>query len=379
MHPHLDDALNRWQEAGLLDGAQVAALRSFEADRNAEGASRLRWPAILAASMGALLVGAGVLLFVAAHWDEMAPGPRFATVLVLVASFHLLGAVGAERVPRLAPALHGVGTLALGAGIFLAGQIFNLQEHWPGGVLLWALGALAGWLLLRDWVQATLLALLAPFWLAGEWVEAADRAWRFSELVMRVLAAGLLGLAVTYLSARREPGDGLARKALAWVGGLALLPLAIFAAAAGTASHHGLRPVPDAGPLAPLGWVLALGLPLAAAWGLRRAGVWMNGVAALWILVLALGRLPGLAVYAWCALGAAGLVAWGLHEFRRERVNLGVAGFALTVLLFYFSDVMDKLDRSLGLMGLGVLFLAGGWALERLRRRLNARILGGAA
>jgi len=379
MHPHVDDALNRWQEAGLLDEAQAAALRRFEVDRHTEGASRLRWPAVLAAAMGALLVGAGVLLFVAAHWAEMAPGPRFATVLALVAAFHLLGAASAERVPRLAPALHGVGTLALGAGIFLAGQIFNLQEHWPGGVLLWALGALAGWLLLRDWVQAALLALLAPFWLAGEWVEAADKAWRFSDLIMRVLAAGLLGLAVTYLSARREAGDGLARKALAWVGGLALLPLAIFAAEAGTASHRVIRPVPGAGLLAPLGWVLALGLPLAAAWGLRRAGAWMNGVAALWILALAAGWLPSLGIYAWCALGAAGLVAWGLHEFRRERVNLGVAGFALTVLFFYFSDVMDKLDRSLGLMGLGILFLAGGWALERLRRRLNARILGGAA
>jgi hypothetical protein len=30
--------------------------------------------------------------------------------------------------------------------------------------------------------------------------------------------------------------------------------------------------------------------------------------------------------------------------------------------------------RSLGLIGLGVLFLAGGWALERMRRRLIARM-----
>lgn len=379
MHAPLDDALNRWQEAGLLDEAQVAALRRFEADRHAEGASRLRWPAVLAASMGALLVGAGVLLFVAAHWDQMAPGSRFATVIVLVTAFHLLGAASADRVPRLAPALHGVGTLALGAGIFLAGQIFNLQEHWPGGVLLWALGALAGWLLLRDWVQAALLALLAPFWIAGEWVEAAERAWHNPEVMARVLAAGLLGLAVAYLSARRDAGDGLVRKALAWVGGLALLPLAVFAAVAGSAPMRLFRPAQDTGFLGALGFALALGLPLAAAWGLRRGGAWMNAVAAFWILVLTVFRLHGLATYAWCALGAAGLVAWGLLERRRERVNLGVAGFALTVLFFYFSDVMDKLDRSLGLMGLGILFIAGGWALERLRRRLNARILGGVA
>jgi len=37
---------------------------------------------------------------------------------------------------------------------------------------------------------------------------------------------------------------------------------------------------------------------------------------------------------------------------------------------FYFSSLFDKLGRSLGLMGLGVLFLLGGWALEKMRRRL---------
>ena len=37
---------------------------------------------------------------------------------------------------------------------------------------------------------------------------------------------------------------------------------------------------------------------------------------------------------------------------------------------------MTKLGRSLGLIGLGVLFLAGGWALERMRRQiLEALIL----
>ena len=44
--------------------------------------------------------------------------------------------------------------------------------------------------------------------------------------------------------------------------------------------------------------------------------------------------------------------------------------FGITVLAFYFSTVMDKLGRSASLIGFGLLFLAGGWALERARRRL---------
>jgi hypothetical protein len=36
--------------------------------------------------------------------------------------------------------------------------------------------------------------------------------------------------------------------------------------------------------------------------------------------------------------------------------------------------VFDKLGRSASLIGLGVLFLLGGWLLERLRRQLVERI-----
>jgi hypothetical protein len=35
---------------------------------------------------------------------------------------------------------------------------------------------------------------------------------------------------------------------------------------------------------------------------------------------------------------------------------------------------MDKLDRALSLITLGLLFVLGGWLLEKTRRRLVARI-----
>jgi hypothetical protein len=124
-------------------------------------------------------------------------------------------------------------------------------------------------------------------------------------------------------------------------------------------------------------WAVALLAPLLVAVALdSRRAAW-NAAAIAWTLVLALcGNAPhtSLATYAWCAVGAAGLAAWGIRDGRAERVNLAVAGLAVTVLAFYFSSVMDKLGRSASLIGIGLLFLGGGWALERMRRRLLAHM-----
>ena len=68
------------------------------------------------------------------------------------------------------------------------------------------------------------------------------------------------------------------------------------------------------------------------------------------------------------------MLCWGMRRGSRALVNLGIVYFALAVGWFYFSNIFDKIGRSLGLIGLGVLFLAGGWGLELTRRGLLARM-----
>jgi uncharacterized membrane protein len=84
------------------------------------------------------------------------------------------------------------------------------------------------------------------------------------------------------------------------------------------------------------------------------------------------GASPNLLAYALVAGFAVFVCWWGVRLASRALVNLGIVGFAVAVVWFYFSDLMTKLGRSLGLIGLGVLFLAGGWALEKMRRRILA-------
>ena len=75
----------------------------------------------------------------------------------------------------LAMVLHTVGTVCLGAGIFLAFQIFHLEEHWPTGVLLWAIGAWGGLGNLSDWPQAACAGVDACPRLAQQRLDQDDR------------------------------------------------------------------------------------------------------------------------------------------------------------------------------------------------------------
>ncbi len=386
MADSLKKRLEQWVSAGVVDAGTASRIRTYEESQSS--GERLRWPVLLAVALGGLLLCAGVLLFVAAHWDELSPAWRFTLVMILVAVFPLAGALTEKRFSALSTTFYAIGTVCVGAGIFLTAQIFNLQEHWPSGILLWAIGALAGWLLLRHWMQAALLALLVPGWLVGEW-ELRTQGFAVSN---RLITEGLVLIAIAYFSARTSQEDSATRRALAWIGGLAVLPLSVWAFAEGR-GYWGWwqnRP-PVSSFLQVTGWAIAICGPLALAYILRKNAAWTNAVAAVWVLVIGTFRarngdtganLPifawnSLGPYFWAGVGALGMVAWGLLERRRERINLGVAGFALTVVIFYFSNVMDKFGRSASMIGLGVLFLFGGWALERTRRQLVARVAGG--
>ena len=148
--------LARWKAAGLLDRATADRIEAWEAGNAPAHSGRL---GKFAFAFGGLMLGAGVLLFVAANWDELSPWARFATLAGVVTILHVGGALVESRSAALAQTLHAVGTGALGGGIFLAAQAFNLAESWPSGFLLWAIGAAFALWFRRDWPQV--------LWVAG--------------------------------------------------------------------------------------------------------------------------------------------------------------------------------------------------------------------
>src|SRR3989454_3537969 len=278
----LEKRLERWVSAGVVDAGTAGRIRTFEESQSSS--ERLRWPVLLAVALGGVLLCAGVLLFVSAHWDELSPAWRFTLVLFLVAVFPIAGALTEARFFALSTTFYAIGTVCVGAGVFLTAQIFNLEEHWPTGILMWAIGALAGWVLLRHWTQAALLALLVPGWLVGEW-EVRTQGFAVSN---RLITEGLVLIAITYLGARTSQEDSATRRALAWIGGLAVLPLSVWAFADGreTWGWWWQNRAPVSSLFQITGWAIAICGPLALAFVLGRSMAWTNVIAAGWVLVI---------------------------------------------------------------------------------------------
>ena len=404
--PDIEALLNRWQSAGVLDAETARRIRAHEAQHDSalsetsaahrETPTGLRWQGATALILGAILLACGVVLFVSAHWEELGPTARLLLVFLMLAVFHLAGGIMRSNSPALSSALHAVGTVSAGAAIALVGQIFNMQEHWPAAVLLWAIAALFGWMLLRDQAQQTLALLLVPAWILCELGDRMSDYIGSDAYLGRMLFVGSVLYVTFFLNSRRRPDRRPDQRAdqrvvrgilfavgaiglvvgivlmlqnwkspssaqifipfgirvWAWIA-IAVVPLIV----AAFHGHKGLIPI-----------AAAVAFSLALPWCYRTSTQTFfmgKGRTATYTFTQ-----PNLAAHALVAAFALFLCLWGVRTVSRALVNLGIVGFAVAVVWFYFSDIFSKVGRSLGLIGLGLLFLAGGWALERTRRRI---------
>lgn len=373
----IESHLKRWQSAGVLDPDAANRIRSYEAEQKGQGG--LAWQGRVALILGGILLASGIALFVSAHWDDLGPGWRYTVITLLVAVFHIGGAIARPRYPALSTALHAVGTVSTGAAIALVGQIFNIQEHWPAAILLWFIAALAGWVLLRDEAQQILTLLLFPAWLISEWSYAAKGHIGVDVYLGRFLVFWSTLYLTFFLGSSRKIVRGIlfTCAAIASVVGIVLM----------LDSWRSWSAVQTYLPFHARfwGWIAIAALPLL--FSLFRFGRSALPVVAAIAFAIALPWCThtwtehsmygsytrtesGLAAYALVAAFCVFFIAWGVRQVSRALVNLAVVGFGATVAWFYFSNLLDKMNRSLGLIGLGVLFLAGGWVLEKTRRSL---------
>ena len=154
--------------AGLIDQAAGAAILG---DAEANERKSLSFGSVLAV-MAALLVGAAILVFVAANWEAI---PRLARVGSLFAVL-MAGYVGGAVLKlydhsAIGEAVWLVAAAAFGAAIALISQMYHLSGDETEAILTWCIGTGIAAAALRSGPLTIAAVGLAGFWLFSRGME----------------------------------------------------------------------------------------------------------------------------------------------------------------------------------------------------------------
>lgn len=181
--------VDRWVHEGIIgpeEGGKIKLKYPLEEE--------ISWSRVIFSSIGAILIGLGVILFFAYNWDKMHKYFKLTVVFSSILIFHGLGWYFSREGSRnrvIGEALHLLGTMLFGAGIWLVAQIYHIEEHFPNAFLIWAIGALSLAWLLPSLSHGILAAVLFALWHGSEAGNFANP----NHLGLIVILAGLLPLA----------------------------------------------------------------------------------------------------------------------------------------------------------------------------------------
>lgn len=358
--------------------------------------------------LGSLLVGLGVLSFVAANWQELSEWFRIALILVAMLGFYGSGQRLYNRGSEvLGVSLIGIGLFAFGAGIVLIGQMFHLIAYHAGSLIVWGIAAV----LLAHLYRSRYLYTVAFAILMGAQMYSISGFHTFS---YAGLAALLLGLG-SYVVRTKDAyavwfaALGAVIQSLMlilhedWRAGWFVLPLLLLYAfgdhVRSAAVRQALQFVPAASAFAFSALIVAIASPygrdwteelrpeaaifvplllIAAAAALYRK--WKTGrlAAAPELLLFApclyAPPLAGSLLYLIAMFGASlSLLLRGYDSGDRLRINAGTAAFLFTTMTAYAKLTWSFMDKSLFFILGGMLLFGLSWFLNLRRRQALKR------
>ncbi len=185
----LEKDLPDWEKSGWVSAEGAAAILISAGSRP----SKARLPIIIG-FLGAVLIAASVLTIIAANWDGI---PRIWKLVLLLAAM-AASYIAAWRFSRaeqdgFADIALLIGTAVFGGAIMLVGQIYHIGNHFPDGILVWAIGALAAALLASS-RSALLISLAAALVWSG--IEMLEFNWQvhWPFLIFWLVSAALVAL-----------------------------------------------------------------------------------------------------------------------------------------------------------------------------------------
>lgn len=188
-HRWLLEEIPRWQNESIIDADQARQLTARYAGEPSAG-----WGKIIFSAIGAIIFGLGIILLFAYNWEDMHRFSKLAAIFAAILAAHAGGyylSRPQSQHQKLGESLHLLGTMLFGAGIWLIAQIYHIDEHYPNGILLWALGALLLAWVIPSLAQAMLAMALLILW---HWFEVFDFN-HANHLATWLIAFGILPLA----------------------------------------------------------------------------------------------------------------------------------------------------------------------------------------
>lgn len=387
----LSEESSSWEKEGLISEEQRHRILSRYSSTAQIPPQRKRLTATIA-TLGALLVGVGVILFFASNWDKIAPFTKMSLLLTALVTSYGLGYRlfdGATPSPRMGRSFWFLGAILYGANIFLVAQAYNINSHWPNGVLWWALGVLPMALILSSRAMTVMVVAGLSFWMGSELSLAVGH--RSSVELMICISFVLWGCGAMGLS--RILSSFARTQAIApvfrWFGLLFILAGSFpFTFKAGPIHAGGSlfsRAIDGRSMLLAytIGASLVLLGSIGGSWWRRspqnawKMDAWLLAAGA-WGWFLALGPAPGSAPMALLGnvvffFAVISILYVGYLSSLESCVNLGLLAFAAQVIGRYFDFAWKYMERSAAFIVGGLLLLLMGFALERGRRRLLDR------
>ncbi len=154
--------IQKWHDEKLIDAELYERLNARYPIASAKG----RIITILI-TVGAVMVGLGSLLFIAAHWSEISVYGKLSLIFFSIITSHFAGwwfQFKKGNRPKLGAAFFLLGCFFYGSGIWLVSQIFNISGDYAQGLLLWSIGTTATALATGSGMLAVMSTLLIGSW-----------------------------------------------------------------------------------------------------------------------------------------------------------------------------------------------------------------------
>ncbi len=158
-HQWLATQIPLWVKDKTISQQQADQLQSRYPVKDSINLGRL-----LLTAVGAIMIGLGVILLFAYNWDDMHKYAKLAVIFGSLITSHSLALWFIHRNKLLSEGLFVLGTMLMGSAIFLVGQIYHLDTHYPNAFLLWSAGALLLAWALPSLSQAFIAIILVSSW-----------------------------------------------------------------------------------------------------------------------------------------------------------------------------------------------------------------------